>query len=116
MPVKTGGKRKMRSGKETVTLKDSDMMPDITPGMTFDEAFSLLRDEAEKIGSDEISLEDAIESYRRGKAYYEFCRKQLNEAEQTIRIFDRDSGELKTMNPDGEAAKSVENTGGGAGQ
>lgn len=65
--------------------------------LEFDEAFSLLRQEAEKIGSDSVSLEDAIESYRRGKIYYEACRKKLDEAKQLIQIYDRDSGELKEM-------------------
>ncbi len=83
-----------------------DASADMTPDMTFDEAFSLLRGEAEKIGSDDISLEDAIESYRRGKAYYEFCRKKLDEAEQTIRIFDRESGELKERKADRDAEPS----------
>ena len=37
--------------------------------LKFEEAFSLLKREAEKISSDSVSLEEAIESYKNGKIY-----------------------------------------------
>ena len=94
-------KERARSAQSENRAKEPSPSDGLRQDMTFDEAFDLLRGEAEKISSENISLEDAIESYRRGKLYYEFCRKKLDDAQQTIRIFDRDSGELKEMNTDG---------------
>ena len=65
--------------------------------LKFEEAFELLRIEAEKISSDGIALEDAIESYKKGKEYYEICSRKLQEAKQLIQIYDRESDTLKEM-------------------
>ncbi len=51
----------------------------------------------EKISSDSISLEDAMESYRKGKEYYAICSKKLQEAKQLIQIYDRETDTLKEM-------------------
>ena len=66
-------------------------------GLKFGEAFGLLRSEAEKVSSDSISLEDAMESYRKGKEYYAICSKKLQEAKQLIQIYDRETDTLKEM-------------------
>lgn len=65
--------------------------------LKFEEAFSLLKREAEKISSDSVSLEEAIESYKNGKIYYEICSKKLEEAKQLIQIYDRENDEIKEM-------------------
>ena len=59
--------------------------------LKFEEAFSLLKREAEKISSDSVSLEEAIESYKNGKVYYEICSKKLEEAKQLIQVYDREN-------------------------
>ena len=43
------------------------------------------------------SLEDAMESYRKGKEYYAICSKKLQEAKQLIQIYDRETDTLKEM-------------------
>ncbi len=65
--------------------------------LKFEEAFSLLKREAEKISSDSVSLEEAIESYKNGKVYYEICSKKLEEAKQLIQVYDRENDVIKEM-------------------
>lgn len=65
--------------------------------LKFEEAFSLLKREAEKISSDSVSLEEAIESYKNGKVYYEICSKKLAEAKQLIQVYDRENDAIKEM-------------------
>ena len=65
--------------------------------LKFEEAFSLLKREAEKISSDIDSLEEAIESYKNGKVYYEICSKKLEEAKQLIQVYDRENDVIKEM-------------------
>ena len=48
--------------------------------LKFEEAFELLRREAEIISSDSVSLEEAMESYKKGKEYFEICSRKLQEA------------------------------------
>ncbi len=72
-------------------------MTDKKEDLKFEEAFSLLKQEAEKISSDNVSLEDAIESYKNGKVYYEICSKKLEEAKQLIQVYDRENDALKEM-------------------
>ena len=43
--------------------------------LKFEEAFELLRREAEIISSDSVSLEEAMESYKKGKEYFEICSR-----------------------------------------
>ncbi len=59
--------------------------------LKFEEAFALLKAEADKVSSENVSLEDALEGYKNGKKYYEICRKKLDEVKQTIQIYDKET-------------------------
>lgn len=63
--------------------------------ITFEEAYAKLKEAAEEIISDEVSLEKAIECYKEGRRYYDICSKILGEAKQLIQIYDKESGSLK---------------------
>lgn len=79
--------RQMQEKKEDLKLED----------LKFEEAFELLRREAELISSDSVSLEDAMESYKKGKEYFEICSKKLQEAKQLIQIYDKENDTVKEM-------------------
>ena len=64
--------------------------------LKFEEAFELLRREAEIISSDSVSLEEAMESYK-GKEYFEICSRKLQEAKQLIQIYDKENDTIKEM-------------------
>lgn len=59
--------------------------------------FELLRREAEIISSDSVSLEEAMESYKKGKEYFEICSRKLQEAKQLIQIYDKENDTIKEM-------------------
>lgn len=63
--------------------------------ITFEEAYAKLKEAAEEIISDEVSLEKAIECYKKGRRYYDICSKILGDAKQLIQIYDKESGSLK---------------------
>ena len=65
--------------------------------LKFEEAFELLRREAEIISSDSVSLEEAMESYKKVKEYFEICSRKLQEAKQLIQIYDKENNTIKEM-------------------
>ncbi len=77
--------------------EDSDKMSKEKEDMSFEEAYSLLKREADNIASDSVTLEAAMESYRRGREYYEICAGRLEEAKQLIQIYDKENDTLKEM-------------------
>ena len=60
---------------------------------TFENAFSKLKEVAEKIRDEETSLEDSIRYYEEGMEYYNKCNDILKQAEQKIEYMDTDSKE-----------------------
>ena len=55
---------------------------------TFEESLEKLRKAAEKIKSEDTTLEDSIKCYEEGMKYYNECNEILKNAEQKIEIMD----------------------------
>ncbi len=58
---------------------------------TFEESLEKLRKAAEKIKSEDTTLEDSIKCYEEGMKYYNECNEILRNAEQKIEIMDTES-------------------------
>ena len=58
---------------------------------TFEESLEKLRKAAEKIKSEDTTLEDSIKCYEEGMKYYNECNEILKNAEQKIEIMDTES-------------------------
>ena len=58
---------------------------------TFEESLEKLRNVAEKIKSEDTTLEDSIKCYEEGMKYYNECNEILKNAEQKIEIMDTES-------------------------
>lgn len=82
-----------RTGRERTGRQMEEKKEDLK----FEEAFELLRREAEIISSDSVSLEEAMESYKKGKEYFEICSRKLQEAKQLIQIYDKENDTIKEM-------------------
>ena len=59
-------------------------------GKGFEEALKELQTYSDKIKSNDITLDEAIECYEKGAKSYEKCLKILNEAKQKISYFEDD--------------------------
>lgn len=57
--------------------------------MTFEEALERLELSAENLRSENVSLDDALESFEQGIEYYNHCNKILDEAKQKIEVFNK---------------------------
>ena len=71
-----------RSAGQMAEVKDS-----------FEESLRKLRETAEKIKSDDTSLEDSIKCYEEGMKYYNECNEILKTAEQKIELMETGSQE-----------------------
>ena len=60
---------------------------------TFEESLEKLRQTAEKIKSEDTTLEDSIKCYEEGMKYYNECNDILKSAEQKIELMDIESKE-----------------------
>ena len=58
---------------------------------TFEESLEKLRKAAEKIKSEDTTLEESIKCYEEGMKYYNECNEILKNAEQKIEIMDTES-------------------------
>lgn len=45
--------------------------------------------------SDDVPLEQAVECYREGRKYYDMCSRILEDAEQLIQIYDKETDTVK---------------------
>lgn len=74
-------------------IKEKSNLPDSAAGdsveLTFEEAVARLGECAQKIGSQDVSLADAIKSYEDGMKYYERCRNILENAKQKIDFYSK---------------------------
>ena len=59
---------------------------------TFEQALLRLRQNAEKIRSQDTDLEDAIKHYEEGMKDYKVCRGILDSARQKIEQFEEEAG------------------------
>ena len=57
--------------------------------MTFEEALEKLELSAEKLRSDNVSLDDALKSFEQGIEYYNYCNQILDEAKQKIEVYNK---------------------------
>lgn len=55
--------------------------------LTFEEALQKLEKASENLKKDNISLEEAINNYEEGIAYYKECSEILNNAKQKIETY-----------------------------
>ncbi|MBR2546950.1 MAG: exodeoxyribonuclease VII small subunit [Eubacterium sp.] len=55
---------------------------------TFEESLEKLRQAADRIKSDDTTLEDSIKCYEEGMRYYNECNEILKSAEQKIELMD----------------------------
>ncbi len=62
--------------------------------MSFEKAYAELEKAATEINNDNTSLEKALESYKKGRKYYEYCMSILEDARQTVEIYDKQSDTL----------------------
>lgn len=60
---------------------------------TFEESLEKLRQAAEKIKSEDTTLEDSIKCYEEGMKYYNECNDILKNAEQKIEIMETEGSE-----------------------
>ncbi len=58
---------------------------------TFEESLEKLRQAAQKIKSDDTTLEDSIKCYEEGMKYYNECNEILKNAEQKIELMDTEN-------------------------
>ena len=63
--------------------------------ITFEEAYEKLEQAANAIMSDDVPLEQAVECYREGRKYYDMCSRILEDAEQLIQIYDKETDTVK---------------------
>lgn len=57
--------------------------------MSFEEALAGLERSAEILKKDGTTLEEAMENFEKGVAYYRYCSEILSEAKQKIEFYDR---------------------------
>lgn len=60
--------------------------------LSFEEALAELEDLTTSLSSGDITLKDSVEGYKRGNALLKRCRKELEDARQTIETIDAESG------------------------
>ena len=63
----------------------------------FEKSFEKLQACAAGLNDPEVKLDRAIELYREGAEQYKVCREILDEAEQLIQMYDKETGELTEM-------------------
>ena len=59
--------------------------------MTFEEAMQQMQDIVETMRRGELSLEDSVEAYRRGKALSAHCEALLKEASEVVKKIEADN-------------------------
>ncbi|MES2353068.1 MAG: exodeoxyribonuclease VII small subunit [Pseudomonadota bacterium] len=57
---------------------------------TFESALKELEGTVTRMEAGQMTLEEALESYRRGTELLKFCQSQLNEAQQQVRVLEGD--------------------------
>ena len=60
--------------------------------LSFEQAYEKLENAASALNDDDTPLEEALKSYKEGRKYYEYCMNMLEDARQTIEIYDKKSG------------------------
>jgi len=65
--------------------------------ISFEAAFERLEAAAKRIMSDDVPLEEAVSCYRDGLKYHGICSSILENAQQLIQIYDKESGKLREM-------------------
>lgn len=55
---------------------------------SFEQAFDELQEVISKLESGDLTLEESVEVYERGKALSEYCQKLLNDAELKVNQLD----------------------------
>ncbi|MBR2779365.1 MAG: exodeoxyribonuclease VII small subunit [Firmicutes bacterium] len=69
----------------------------------FEESFEKLRACAAGLNDPDVKLDRAIELYKEGAEQYNVCRAILEEAEQLIQLYDKETDELMEMNQPGRS-------------
>lgn len=64
---------------------------------TFESAVAELESIVASMESEQLSLEEALASYRRGAELLKFCQATLQEAQQQVKLLE--NGVLKTFGP-----------------
>lgn len=65
--------------------------------ITFEEAFEKLERAAAAVGDENTPLDEAIESYKEGRKYYDHCMQILQDAKQVIETFDKETGTMRPV-------------------
>ena len=60
--------------------------------LSFEEALAELEDLTTSLSGGDITLKDSVEGYKRGNALLKRCRKELEDARQTIETIDEEAG------------------------
>ncbi len=63
----------------------------------FEQSFEKLQACAAGLNDPDVRLDKAIELYKEGAEYYKVCREILEEAEQLVQMYDKETEELVKM-------------------
>ncbi len=61
--------------------------------LTFEEAYKNLEQAVEKLDSDGVTLDEALENYEKGVRYYKECLSLLDNARQRIEQFKKEEAD-----------------------
>jgi len=63
----------------------------IPEGLVFEEAMERLEAVSARLASENVPLDEAIALYEQGVAYYDFCRRKLDDANRRITVIEESS-------------------------
>ena len=74
-----------------------------SPELSFEQALAELEKIVARMESGELSLEQALESHKRGLELARFCQKRLESAQQQVKVLEGEV--LKPLSEAGEAGR-----------
>ena len=63
--------------------------------LTFEDAMEGLEASVASLRSDELSLEESLQEFRRGMEHYERCKELLTEAKKAVSVYTKESDTLE---------------------
>jgi len=77
-------------------------IPDDIAAMSFEEAYTALKDATDRLEAEEIDLESTLAEYARASALARHCANLLDTAEQRIRVLTESEGVIQLTSLDTE--------------
>ena len=75
--------------------KESESIPDDIKKMTFEEAYTALKEATDRLEAEEVDLETTLLEYARASALARHCAVLLEDAEDRIRVLIESEGVIK---------------------